>query len=381
MPPEVSLKKLCQAGNLGSPGLRGLYGFCESNGILYHNQYGFRPKHSTVDAISKFTADVSSGLENKNSTMAVFLDLSKAFDTIDHRILLEKLQYYGVRGVALEWFRNYLTNRTQYVTCRGTDSGPLDVTCGVPQGSVLGPLLFIIYTNDLPNAISHSNCILFADDTTIYYTSDNLQTMARHIEYDMIHLSDWFCANKLSLNVLKTNFVMFAPKQILGCDAIDSLQINGQTIHRVNSTKFLGVYIDDELDWGLQISHIRKKIASGSYAINSAKRCMSVDNLRTLYYSFVHSHLSYANIIWCSTFQSKLRTLEVAQKRAIRNVCGVSYNEHSSPLFKKLGVPQLKDLHKIQMCRLMYNFTNDILPRSLSDLFITNANVHEHNTR
>ena len=146
--------------------------------FFYHNQYGFRPKHSTVDAISKFTADVSSGLENKNSTMAVFMDLSNAFDTIDHRILLEKLQYYGV--------------------------------CGVPQGSVLGTLLFIIYANDLANAISHSNCILFADDTTIYHTFVNLQpqTMAMHIEHDIIHLSDWFCANKLSLNVLKTNFVV-----------------------------------------------------------------------------------------------------------------------------------------------------------------------------
>ena len=110
---------------------------------------------------------------------------------------------------------------------RGTDSRPLGVTCDVPQGSVLGPLPFIIYTNDLPNAISHSNCILFADDTTIYHTLDNLQTMARHIEHDMIHLSDCVCANKLSRNVLTTNFVLFAPKQTLGCDVIDSLQING----------------------------------------------------------------------------------------------------------------------------------------------------------
>jgi len=354
-----------------------LYSFLCKQDILYENQYGFRPKHSTIDAVAKFTSHVMTSIENKCSTVAVFLDLSKAFDTIDHQILLNKLDHYGVRGVALDWFRNYLCNRSQFVSYRGAQSRCHDVTCGVPQGSVLGPLLFIIYANDLPNSLSHSQCILFADDTTIYHSNQNDNNLCTDIENDLNILAQWFYANKLSLNVQKTNLIVFRPKHsAINGDARISMKLGAHHITSVSSVKFLGVYIDDGLEWTEHINHVVKRISSGSYAINSAKRFLSTDNLRLLYHSLVHSHLSYGTILWGAAYQYKLHRLDIIKKRCIRNVCNVSYNEHTSPLFRKLAIPKLKDIYKLQLCKLMYFYVHDKLPTPLLTIFITNAEIH-----
>ena len=196
--------------------------------------------------------------------------LSKAFDSIAHNIFFKKLNLYGIRGIALEWFRNYFTNRSQFVSYRDAHSANCSVTCGVPHGSVLAPLLFIIYTNDLPHSRTYSNCILFADDTTIYCTSNNKTTVQGNIENDMKSLAGWFYANKLSLNIQKNNFLVFSPKNM--DNVMTAIKLGNQQILQVRNTKFLGIYIDDGLEWGDRINHITKKIASGADVLQAVNQ-------------------------------------------------------------------------------------------------------------
>ena len=174
--------------------------------ILYDSQYSFGSKH----AICEFTANTLNSFDNDMTTIGVFLDLSKALDRIDHTILLKKLSYYGIRGLALEWCRSYLSTRKQFITYKDILSECMDLTCRVPQGSVLGPLLCIIYTNDLPNSLLHSTCILFADDKTIYYAAKNIADIYSKLDTDLTELSEWFEANKLTWNISKTNYVIFS---------------------------------------------------------------------------------------------------------------------------------------------------------------------------
>ena len=172
---------------------------------LFSSQYGFRKNHSTINAVTELVSHVIEAMNRKETNISVFLDLSKAFDTVNHNILLRKLEFYGIRGLALQWFKNYLTGRKQYVLYNNTQSSRQYITCGVPQGSVLGPLLFSIYINDIPNCLKHSKSIVFADDTTIFASCNNMNTLYNNMNDDLANLINWFKANMLSLNIAKTN--------------------------------------------------------------------------------------------------------------------------------------------------------------------------------
>ena len=187
--------------------------FLEDNKILYDRQFGFRCKHSTVHGLITITEDIKKSIDNGKLTCGVFIDLQKAFDTVDHKILLKKLEIYGFRGITNDWFSTYLSGRKQYVSVSGVDSNYRDIKHGVPQGSVLGPILFLIYINDLANATIYSRPFNFADDTAILYTDDDPKRLKKRVNIDLKLLLHWLKANKIHLNVAKTEVILFKHKQ------------------------------------------------------------------------------------------------------------------------------------------------------------------------
>jgi len=355
-----------------------LYNFIKNK--LSDKQYGFRAKHSTIQAVTEMYADIVESLDNKSMTIASFLDLSKAFDTINHNILIYKLQMYGVRGIALNWFKSYLENRKHYILYKMHSSVISNITCGVPQGSVLGPLLFIIYINDLPLCLDKSKCVLFADDTTIYTSSSDVSTLYDNLNANLYIVSDWLRANKLSLNVNKTTYMLFKPNQYVNIDNF-VLQIGNNVVEKVQCTKFLGLHIDDKLQWTSHIKHCKAKISSSLYAIRSVKHVLSTEHLRTLYFSLIHPYLDYGIMLWGSATKALTHPLEVLQKKAIRSITNSGYNDHTTPLFKKLNILTFKDMFNIQIENFMYQYFHNNLPINLNDIFRRNCDVHEHNTR
>ena len=237
-----------------------LYAFMEENNILFENQFGFRKQNSTVHALIQITEQIRSSIENGKYGCGIFIDLGKAFDTVNHAILLRKMEHYGIRRMALQWFKSYLTDRKQYVYLNGHASALKEISCGIPQGSVLGPLQFLIYINDLPNISEIFKFHLFADDTNIYYEADNLKKLERIINKELKWLNHWLNVHRLSLNISKTNFVIFYPFNKPMKNYI-TLKINKMAIGEKKYVKYLGLLIDATLSWDSHIDNLSKKIA------------------------------------------------------------------------------------------------------------------------
>ena len=291
-----------------------LYTFLNYNNILYQSQYGFREKHSTTQAILEFISSTVDDIDKKKSTIAIFLDLSKAFDTINHNILLHKLNFYGIRGTVLQWLSSYLSNRKQYVDYLNNKSELRPVTCGIPQGSILGPLLFLIYVNDLPDSLTSSKGILFADDTTLCQSSKNIEELYTSMNSELKILTDWFRANKLSLNIKKTHYMLFTNvNKRLSSEY--SLKIGDAIIERKQCIKFLGMTLDKNLSWSNHIKACCSKVAGSIYAINRVKNIIPREYMLTLYYSIIYPYLSYGITVWGAAYNTHIKKLFIMQKK------------------------------------------------------------------
>ena len=238
-----------------------LLDFLNEHKIIFQYQFGFRKNHSTQLALTELMDKLIKSIKNGDHVLGVFLDFSKAFDTEDHSILFNKLHHYGIRGSALDWFRSYLSNRQQFVTYNNVLSGTKVLKCGVPQGSILGPLLFLIYINDLANICKHTMPIFFADDFNLFINGKDASKIELELNEELSNIVSWLKINKLSLNVNKTQFMIFSRKQ----NQIENIviRIEGQIIDHVTQTKFLGVIIDEKLTWRNHVNHISTKIAKG----------------------------------------------------------------------------------------------------------------------
>jgi hypothetical protein len=317
-------------------------------------------------------------IEDGMFACGIFLDLKKAFDTVNHNILLKKLEHYGIRGLPLQWFSSYLRNRKQFVSIGNVVSDQKSITCGVPQGSVLGPLLFLLYINDFSNSATSLDFHLFADDSNLFYSNRNLEVLERNLNEQLLKVHEWLCANKLALNVEKSNFVLFRPVQKKPNRSLN-LKICDQQITEKQSINYLGILMDCHLNWKNHILELSKKISRGIGILLKLRNFVSTQILLQIYYTIIYSFLTYSILTWGNNYITNIKPLITLQTKAVRVITFSDYRAHTSPLFKSLL--KFPDIVKLYTGVFMLQYSKGSLPVDFDNLFTEIKNVHQHSTR
>ena len=279
----------------------------KKNKFLSQHQYGFRKNRSTEHAIIELTDKISKAIDEGKFTIGIFLDLSKAFDTLNHEILLKQHEHYGIRGNCLKWFENYLYKRTQIVKIGNHRSNKRTISTGVPQGSILGPLIFLLYINDIENCSEIISFVMYADDTNAFYSDKNLKSLTNIMQEEMNKVTNWLNVNKLSINTTKTKYIIFKSSN-KKCDTEINIQPNHNTIQQVTHVKFLGVIIDQNLTWKNHINSALKYIIKATALIAKLRHFTNRNTLKLIYYALFYPFLTNGNLTWGNTYPTKYTT-------------------------------------------------------------------------
>ena len=317
------------------------------NEILSPYQFGFRKNISTLDAIIHITEFIYNALNNKNSILNILIDYSKAFDTVNHRILLRKLKRDGVTGIALKLFESYLQNRQQTVSIRNVCSNIKTFNISVPQGSILGPLLYLIYINEIPSLSQKFTATLFADDCVLSFCNPNLDNLLLDCTEELRIFKLWSDSNRLTINLEKTNCLFIS--NICSSLPDNGVSFSGCNLVSVSEAKFLGVTIDEGLKYNKHIQNICGKISKSIgiiYRVRTNSPQIPLVCLRQLYFSIIHPYILYCLPIFGSTYETHLNPLRLLQKRAIRIISKANYLDHSEPLFFLNKILKLDDIYK-----------------------------------
>ena len=356
-----------------------LYTFLEDSSCIYALQFGFRKKHSTNHTLIDITESIRKALDDKKFACGVFVDLQKAFDTVNHNILISKLEHYGVRGTANNWFASYLNNRSQYVSILGFDSTTKNISHGVPQGSVLGPLLFLLYINDLHVAIRYSKVYHFADDTNLLNIGNSAKQIQKNVNSDLKTLYQWLLANKISLNCDKTEVIFFHKPGFVVPEI--KIKMNGLRIFPSKCIKYLGLYLDETLNGSFHCDILSKTLKRASGMLAKARHYISPVDLKSLYFAIFSSHLTYGCQIWAQVLSSFNRKIFKLQNRAMRVITFSDLGVDSTPIFRDLKVLKLEDHIILQNCLFVHDALHHVSPQCFHDIFHYTNEVHSLHTR
>ena len=342
----------------------------ENNHILVPEQFGFRKGKSTSDAILHFLKNIHDNNNQFKYTAALMIDLAKAFDSVNLEILVEKLKFYGVTGIPLKLLRNYLTDRKQYTFVNGLKSPLISTSRGVPQGSILGPLLFLYFINDFVKSSNSLLFSIFADDTCGLISSNCINELRRIIIDELINVNKWLKANQITANIKKTHFIIFCGR--LKNNFSIRITFNNKTIAQKPVTKMLGVLIDENLNWSEHIMYVNKKVSKVNGILYKLSKFLNSNTLKTIYNSLIYPHLQYGNLAWGNAAAKYINKLFISQKRAIRNICHAGYLDHTNNLFKNNMLLKINEIH----CLECVKFVKKELSKPNSEFFSIRENNH-----
>lgn len=344
--------------------------FCDKHKLLSPQQFGFRRGMSTELALLTQKELILRGFENNKMTLGILIDFSKAFDRIDHKILSTKLEHYGFRGVSGNLLKSYLNHRKQCVVINKAHSSLLNVTSGVPQGSILGPVLFNIYINDIVNTSTLASYIIYADDTSIFFQSASIEELTDFANVTLEKFSQWTQINSLQINVAKTRAILFTPVQKVISRDID-IKLGSEQIKVVKEIKTLGVTFNQHLNWNAHVERVAGNLARACGVLCKFRTMLPTKIKLILYNSIFAPHINYCSLVWTDTTQSNLTKLMLLQKKAIRHVANASYDAHTRELFASFNVLPIHHIHKLN---LIMKYKHSV--QTNNETFLNLCNLH-----